>query len=174
MKVLLAAIAALLVGTLISYAQSPGISSFGATDSNPIYGKETTLNWTTSNATSVSITPDIGAVSSSGSLTVLPLETTTYNLVARKGGASAFASVTVVVTPPIGVTADEFTLQHRILFRRLPLSQPELSRKRGECPEWCQCNKRRLHHRWIRNSRFHQRYRRELPGRRILAGRVGR
>ncbi|MGJ8726211.1 MAG: lamin tail domain-containing protein [Roseibacillus sp.] len=111
MKVLLAVIAALLTATLISPAQSPVISHFSVTDSNPIYGKETTLNWTTNNTTSVSIDPEIGSAPSSGSRTVRPLETTTYTLTASNGSNTTTDTVTISVPTPIGVTSDEFTIR---------------------------------------------------------------
>ena len=104
MKVLLAVVSAILATTVVSSAQTPSISNFSVTDSSPIYGKETTLNWTTSNATSVSIDPEIGSVSSSGSLAVRPLETTTYTLTARRGSTTRTDTLTVSVPTPIGVT----------------------------------------------------------------------
>ncbi|HZC42573.1 MAG TPA: hypothetical protein VE195_00260, partial [Acidobacteriaceae bacterium] len=45
-------------------------------------GNPATLTWSTANATTVSITPDIGTVSASGSTTVTPSATTQYTLTA--------------------------------------------------------------------------------------------
>ncbi len=55
------------------------------------------LNWTTTDATDVSI-DGIGQVPTSGTKTVTPTETTTYHLVARGDGGSADATATVTVS----------------------------------------------------------------------------
>jgi hypothetical protein len=61
-------------------------------------GQSSTLQWITQNATSVSIAPGIGAVSTagSGSVSVTPASTTTYTLTAT--GASGTVTQTAVVT----------------------------------------------------------------------------
>ena len=65
-------------------------------------GQSATLQWTTSNATTVSIDQGIGVVSANGSRTVSPSQTTTYVITAQGAGGSAAASATVTVTavPP--------------------------------------------------------------------------
>lgn len=59
-------------------------------------GQSAVLNWTTTNATDVSI-DGIGAVETSGTKNVSPSDTTTYHLVARGDGGSTDASATVTV-----------------------------------------------------------------------------
>ncbi|MES2222261.1 MAG: flagellar motor protein MotB, partial [Acidobacteriota bacterium] len=54
-------------------------------------GQSAALNWTTTNATDVSI-DGIGAVETSGTKTVSPTDTTTYHLVARGDGGSTDAT----------------------------------------------------------------------------------
>jgi peptidoglycan-associated lipoprotein len=62
-------------------------------------GQSAALNWTSTNATDVSI-DGIGAVETSGTKTVSPAETTTYHLVARGNGGSTDATATLTVAAP--------------------------------------------------------------------------
>ncbi len=62
-------------------------------------GSTTTLFWSSSNTDSCVIEPDINDVEPNGFITVAPLETTTYYIVATGPGGMATASVTVDVTP---------------------------------------------------------------------------
>jgi len=57
----------------------------------------TTLSWSSRGAESVRIDPDIGIVDANGSMTVAPLQTTTYTISATKDGETAADSVTVTV-----------------------------------------------------------------------------
>ena len=69
-----------------------------------ISGDEQTarLSWSSTNATSVTITPNIGAQPPSGALDVLPADTTTYTATATgPGGTSDPFSVTVTVAKPL-------------------------------------------------------------------------
>jgi len=62
-------------------------------------GGSTTLNWSSTDATSIQITPRIGFVSPSGTLTVFPAETTEYTITVRNStGSCGQASVSVLVT----------------------------------------------------------------------------
>lgn len=69
-------------------------------------GQSTTLSWTSSNATSLSIDQGVNAVTmdsnGSGSIAVSPIATTTYTITAVNGNATATATATV--TAPLGVT----------------------------------------------------------------------
>ena len=60
-------------------------------------GQSAALNWTTTNATDVSI-DGIGAVETSGTKTVSPTDTTTFHLVARGDGGSTDATATLTVS----------------------------------------------------------------------------
>lgn len=78
---------------------APVIISFS---SNPSYiqpGESAVLNWTTSNASNVTISPSAGSVAASGSFTVQPTYTTTYTLTATGSGGTTSASTTVTVAP---------------------------------------------------------------------------
>ncbi|MGA9958792.1 MAG: peptidoglycan-associated lipoprotein Pal [Acidobacteriaceae bacterium] len=85
-------------------------------------GQSAALNWTTTNATDVSI-DGIGAVETSGTKTVSPTDTTTYHLVARGDGGSTDATATLTVSqaaPPAAssgaLTESEFEQNVKPVF----------------------------------------------------------
>ena len=61
-------------------------------------GQSTTLTWQTTNANDVTI-PGLGTVAASGSRTVTPDDSTTYELVAKGPGGTQDASARVTVNP---------------------------------------------------------------------------
>jgi peptidoglycan-associated lipoprotein len=65
-------------------------------------GQSSTLRWTVSDATDVTISPAIGTVAARGTRSVSPTDSTTYTLTAKGPGGteSSSASVTVTVPPP--------------------------------------------------------------------------
>jgi len=65
-------------------------------------GESATLSWSSTNATQLTISPDVGAVSPEGSTKVTPSGSTTYtvNATGPGGSADATASVTVSAPPP--------------------------------------------------------------------------
>ena len=68
-------------------------------------GQISTLNWTTTDAATVSINQGIGTVTPSGSRAVSPTATTIYTLTATNAAGSTTRNVTVTVTtPPTGNT----------------------------------------------------------------------
>ena len=90
--------------TTTTTAKAP-VVTFTAEPSTVERGQASTLRWSVSDATSVSIEPGLGPVQSNGSRQVFPSNTTTYNLTAAgpAGNASATATVNVIV-PPGAVT----------------------------------------------------------------------
>lgn len=76
------------------------IGSFTAEPSTIVKGESSTLRWSVSNATSVTIDGGIGTVQASGSRVVSPTENTTYRMTATGPGGDAVAAVTVYVTTP--------------------------------------------------------------------------
>ena len=84
----------------VGVSLAPVINSFTATPARIDKGKSSTLRWSVTNADSLSISPDIGTVSASGSRTVSPSSTTTYTLTATNSVGSATARATVTVAPP--------------------------------------------------------------------------
>lgn len=63
-------------------------------------GESVRLTWTTTDATNVSIAPEVGAVTAQGSTTVTPADSATYTITATGAGGSADASVRISVTTP--------------------------------------------------------------------------
>jgi hypothetical protein len=76
--------------------------TFSATPESITLGQASTLQWTSTDAATVSIAPGIGNVAPSGSQTVSPQATTTYTLTAAGPGGTATrtAAVTVIAPPP--------------------------------------------------------------------------
>ncbi len=63
-------------------------------------GDATTLSWSSTNATQLTISPEVGAVAPEGSTKVTPSDSTTYTITASGPGGSADASVRVTVAAP--------------------------------------------------------------------------
>jgi hypothetical protein len=81
------------------------ISSFSASKSIIEAGETVVLTWTTTNATSVNISPGVGTVAASGSTTVTPVATTTYTLAASgQSGSSVSSTAMVTVRPRVSPT----------------------------------------------------------------------
>jgi len=83
-------------------AASPPTVLFSADPDTVEAGKCSTLKWSTTDATRVSIDPGIGEGGTSGEKQVCPTETTLYTITANGPGgtATATAKVTVIVPPP--------------------------------------------------------------------------
>ena len=86
----------------------PRIVEFTATPSEIRSGESSLLTWATENADTLTLTNSNGGIlptsGANGSLSVTPVETTTYTLTATNGaGESVSAAVTVVVKPSIPV-----------------------------------------------------------------------
>jgi hypothetical protein len=77
---------------------SPTISSFSASPSTITYGASTTLSWSVSGATTISIDNGLG-VQSGNSVSVSPTVTTTYTLTATNSNGSITSQATVTVDP---------------------------------------------------------------------------
>ena len=82
----------------------PTIGSFTASPTAVAPGQASVLSWTVTGATSLSISPGLGAVTGT-SVTVRPLATTTYTLTATNEGGTSSKSLTVSMTSaPAGLT----------------------------------------------------------------------
>jgi peptidoglycan-associated lipoprotein len=81
-------------------------------------GSSSTLSWTSTNATQLTIAPDVGTVNAEGSTKVSPSDSTTYTISASGPGGSAntTARVTVSTPPPPVETKPEVDLNE--LFTR--------------------------------------------------------
>src|SRR5216683_4851158 len=75
-------------------------------------GESVTLTWSSTNATTLSLSPEIGNVSAEGTQRVTPQDSITYTLTATGPGGSADANVHITVSaPPPPPKAAEPTLQ---------------------------------------------------------------
>ncbi|HLQ43692.1 MAG TPA: hypothetical protein VK137_03100, partial [Planctomycetaceae bacterium] len=92
--------AASFMATKSASAAPPVINNFGASPSAIFAGQSTTLSWSTSNATAVSIDNGVGSQPVSGSVTVSPTQTTVYTLTATGPAGSVSAQTTIAVFPP--------------------------------------------------------------------------
>ena len=63
-------------------------------------GDSSTLSWSSTNATNLSITPGVGTVNAEGSTKVSPSESTDYTITAVGPGGSANATAHITVTAP--------------------------------------------------------------------------
>src|SRR6266704_2015129 len=63
-------------------------------------GDSTTLSWSSTNATQLTIAPEVGAVAPEGSTKVTPSDSTTYTITASGPGGSADSTVRVTVAAP--------------------------------------------------------------------------
>ena len=81
-------------------------------------GESVTLTWSSTNATSLTLSPGVGNVAAEGTQRVTPQDSVTYTLTATGPGGSADASahVTVSVPPPPVAKAPEPSLEE--LFNR--------------------------------------------------------
>lgn len=79
---------------------APVINSFTAEPSTIQPGQSSTLSWSITGATDMSIDQGVGAIQSSGQRQVFPRNSTTYTLTARGPGGMDSRSVTVEVSTP--------------------------------------------------------------------------
>ncbi|MGE5298112.1 MAG: fibronectin type III domain-containing protein, partial [Acidobacteriaceae bacterium] len=86
--------------TVNSAPALPVISSFAVSPNSIIEGSSSTLSWSVSGASSVAIDQGIGTVSSSGTTTVTPGQTTVYKITASNSAGSSIASAQLSVNAP--------------------------------------------------------------------------
>jgi hypothetical protein len=84
--------------TFVVNSTAPTINSFTASQTIVTAGQSVTFSWTTSNATSVSLAPGVGAVAANGSTTVTPPATATYTLTASSAAGSTSNSILITVS----------------------------------------------------------------------------
>ena len=82
----------------------PVISSFTASPTSITVGQSSTLSWSVSGATGLSIAPAVGTVSGS-STSVGPIATTTFTLTASNTGGTTLATTTVTVNIAPSITS---------------------------------------------------------------------
>jgi peptidoglycan-associated lipoprotein len=80
-------------------------------------GESAALSWNSTDATELSIAPEVGAVTAQGSTKVTPSDSTTYTITASGPGGSTSSTATVTVNapppppPPKGPSDDELFLR---------------------------------------------------------------
>jgi peptidoglycan-associated lipoprotein len=79
-------------------------------------GDSTTLSWTSTDATQLTISPDVGAVTAQGSTKVSPSDSTTYTITASGPGGSADSSARVTVSAPPPPPPPQETIDYDKLF----------------------------------------------------------
>ena len=79
---------------------APTISEFVAEPSSIERGQSSTLRWSVTDATNISIDNGIGSIQASGTRRVFPSDSTTYTLTATGAGGTKTATATVSVTAP--------------------------------------------------------------------------
>ena len=84
----------------------PVISRFTVSPDSVPAGQPVTLSWEISDATRVTLQPEIGAVPSSGTRAVTPSATTTYKLIAANDAGSTTREVTVNVGAAVSGAGD--------------------------------------------------------------------
>jgi uncharacterized cupredoxin-like copper-binding protein len=102
------ATATVTVGPTVVVPGTPQIIRFEGSPLNIQPGQQSTLSWTTSGATTVSIS-GVGSVTLNGSTTVSPAQTTTYTL-------SATSSDGKTVTAPVTITVSTGTVPQIVVF----------------------------------------------------------
>jgi peptidoglycan-associated lipoprotein len=78
-------------------------------DANPTTlgkGDSSTLSWTSTNATQLTIAPDVGTVTAQGSTKVTPSASTTYTITASGPGGSANATARITVAAAAAPTTE--------------------------------------------------------------------
>ncbi len=81
-------------------------------------GDSATLHWSSTNATSLTISPEVGAVAPEGSTKVSPSDSTTYSITATGPGGSADSTVRITVAQPPTEpppSTDNTTLEQKFL-----------------------------------------------------------
>src|SRR5260370_42204378 len=77
---------------------SPSVA-LSASPASAQAGRQVTLTWSSTNATSITLEPSVGPVAPKGSTTVRPSQSTTYTVTATGPGGAAHASAQVTITP---------------------------------------------------------------------------
>jgi peptidoglycan-associated lipoprotein len=100
----------------------PAIAYFSAEPTTVTVGQPSSLRWSVTDATSVTIDNGIGEVSPNGRRGVYPTATTTYHLTATGPGGTSGADATVTVSsppPPATVTATSQPTIQEILAKQV-------------------------------------------------------
>src|SRR2546427_11424026 len=81
-------------------AAAPDITEFSAEPSAIERGQSSTLKWSVTNATQITVDNGVGTVQANGNRAVFPNETTSYKLTATGPGGTLSKTATVTVAAP--------------------------------------------------------------------------
>ena len=84
----------------ITAVDPPPEVSLSAEPSEIEEGESATLSWTSEYAETLAIGPEIGTVEQNGSVTVSPIQTSTYTITATGSGGDTSSHATIAVRPP--------------------------------------------------------------------------
>lgn len=84
----------------------PEVKQFSARPDTIAQGQSTTLTWEVTNATRVTLQPEVGTVPSSGTRSISPSATVTYKLIAANDTASTTRELTVTVGQAVSGSPD--------------------------------------------------------------------
>ncbi len=85
------------IAVTVTAAQMPQITRFSAIPATINAGQTSTLLWVVTNATTVSISPNVGTVAMTGTQDVTPAVTTVYTLTATNSAGTVTSTATVTV-----------------------------------------------------------------------------
>ncbi|HET9222866.1 MAG TPA: hypothetical protein VFO07_10200 [Roseiflexaceae bacterium] len=102
-------------GAAVQPPTKPSVAGFSANPATIAPGGSTTLRWNVSGATSLRITPTIGAVTGT-SVSARPAATTTYTLIASNSAGETRATATVTVKAPESVPSGFFTHRDYLMY----------------------------------------------------------
>ncbi len=99
------------VSVTVSNQVAPVITTFSGSPTTITQGSSSTLSWTVTGATSLSINQGVGSVTpvTSGTRSVSPNITTTYTLTATNSAGSTTATTTIIVNTPTDTTPPVLT-----------------------------------------------------------------
>jgi len=84
----------------------PRINKFSASPTSVPQGQSVTLTWDISDATRISLQPEIGTIPAVGTRSVTPMVTTTYQVTASNDAGATKSEATVYVTAPLAGQPD--------------------------------------------------------------------
>lgn len=101
----------------------PRINKFSVSPTSVPQGQSVTLTWDISDATRISLQPEIGSIPAVGTRSVTPMVTTTYQVTASNDAGATKSEATVYVTAPLAgqpdLTVLEAWLEGKMIYYRV-------------------------------------------------------
>jgi len=121
--------------TVTVTANPPPTVSISASHTSIYQGESSMLTWTFTNAPSCTIAPNVGTFSENGSISVYPMQTTTYTITAEGPGGKATA--TAIVTVAFNPAAPPPTVQISAHPQSIEYGASSTLEWRSTNAEWC-------------------------------------